>query len=177
MDITIAVNRTKTENEIIEIFTWQPVHRFANDPSRQFYHLIRNKIVELSMHKEGFILTDIEDWTNKIIYKYKLSNERPSQLMDCAVVKYFPALGKKSCQKCTYYKIYRGKEYCITKGIKLNKNSSYRCLYWVERIEGRNVHHGKRPKRNDKVNERIQNRDSRRGNTNPNRRSYYVSIL
>lgn len=155
MDFTLSVTRKldKATNNIIEVFTWDPKHKFVNDSKRKIYHLIRNEINKLSIHKKGFKLIDIKYLEEKIIYVYEY-NSIIVDLCEQKKIKYIPTLGTKYCKKCLNYKIYKGIGYCVMKGIKVKKKSYYKCNYWTELGDNR-VYKQRRPKGDGAVNERV----------------------
>ena len=153
MIITISVHRLKYNNKIAEVFTWTPKSRLALDPHRKFYHILRDSITTMAIHKEGFFLLSIRYEKEKVIYFYKDTELQPSKIMDYMVIEYFPVLGEKSCYKCMEYRIFKTNAYCVLKGIKVYKNSSYQCLYWLEKPKVKYVHQQNRPRRYDAPNQ------------------------
>lgn len=149
MKITLTVTRARYEDKIMEYFTWNPRVSFVNDPKRQIYHIIRNEINKLSIHKNGYTLIDIHYFKDQIIYIYKDSTTVPQKLIEQRIIEYFPILGKKTCSNCLNIRRYHKALFCFLKGIQLEKNSGYKCLYWMENGE-KNVHFKRRPETNDK---------------------------
>ena len=130
MKIKITATRTKIDNEIHERFTIDPNSKFFKDNKRAIYYKIINERNRMSLHKKGFILDRLfyyEDFS-LYIYNYDATKEVPL-LTEEKTINYYPVMGKKTCKKC------KNKIgcYCIMKGIKIEKYSFYRCLYWTEK--------------------------------------------
>jgi len=132
MIITVSVVRVAQNDKIYEIFTWQPFVRYTTDSHRMLYHLINRAICYLAIHKYGFKLIDITYEINKTVYVYEFTDKHVNAF-DKVVFNYFPLLGEKKCKNCFNYKKYKGKEYCGMKNKQINRNSHFKCLYWMER--------------------------------------------
>ena len=132
MEITVTVNRTKSENKIKEIFTWNPKTKYANDSSRRLYYLLRMTVAFMSYH--NFLkLLDIIYLDDSIIYEYEYKELKEVKIFENKVIEYNPILGNKDCKRCDKLKYWNGEFYCLNKGKPEKKLNG--CIFWYEGLK------------------------------------------
>lgn len=136
MIITLMINRQKIGNKIKETFSVYPEHSYCFSNKRAIFYKLWKARSMMSIHKD-YKLLSIEDENKQIIYTYEFNNSaKVPKLSESIKINYSPVLGKKYCSKCTNRKLYKGENYCIIKGKKINpKKAYYKCLFWNE-LEG-----------------------------------------
>lgn len=130
MEIKLIITRTKQNNDIFELFSVQPEIKFCFDSQRKIYHLLREERNKRSIHNNGYLLKNIKYFDKNILYVFDFDlGKKVPLLYEEIIINYNPVMGKKKCNKC----LYNNKEWCLLKGYKINKNSYYKCLYWMEK--------------------------------------------
>lgn len=130
MKVALNITRVKRENEIDEIFHYNPDHQFCYDDKREIHYRLWHKRNQLSIHKIGYKLIQITYLNKQIIYTFEFDNELPIPAMyESHTIDYNPVMGQKKCTKCKY----KVKNYCSVRGKEVNKHSYYKCTYWMEK--------------------------------------------
>lgn len=116
-----------------ESFTVYPEHSFLFDEYRDVYYKI-NYIVNfnnLLKYYERVSSTRMRNgWWN--VYKYDSKVEFREPMVATFSFEYIASGGKKTCDKCIFYKKFDSKKYCWHRGQKLKDNYWHKCLYWHE---------------------------------------------
>jgi len=131
MVITLNILRMKKDNEIHELFTVTPEINYCFDNKRSIFYKLWKIRNENSIHKLGYKIKDIQYFDKIIYYIFEYNNMlQIPNITEIHKINYNPVVGKKLCSKCIYLK---KNTYCSMKGIKVNKHSYYKCLYWMEK--------------------------------------------
>lgn len=157
MIITLNINRIKNNNIITEIFSWVPANNhIIKSNNRQIFFIIRKHINDNAIHKYNYKLIDINYFNDKIIYTYQYKNNKYIPELNKQIkINYLPVLGTKKCSNCNHRIIYKGKYFCLQRGIKLTKEW-YKCMEWFEiNLENKNVYRREPTRRYDKNNARV----------------------
>jgi len=138
MTIKLSITRILQQDKIVELFTWEPKHRFCIDTKRQLYHKLNKTINDMSIHQYGYKMEDINYYKDKIVYIFQYNDKQKYiPINECKTINYQPVLGKKTCKQCQHKRNYKKTSLCFLKG-KVQKNSWYKCRYWQEKEKDRN---------------------------------------
>jgi hypothetical protein len=130
MKINLMINRQKKDNEIWETFSVYPTISYCFDTKRSIYFTLWELRNKKAIHKLGYKLKEIKELNKNIIYIYEYTNIKEiPKLSENITIDYMPVTGKKKCNKCRFLK----NNFCLMKGIKINKKSYYKCFYWTEK--------------------------------------------
>lgn len=132
MRVAVSFNRIKQGNTITEVISWTPNHSYLRDASRLANHVIWIISTKKSIANKYKLLDQVYS-DNKIIntLEYNTIYDDKPKLSELFYFDYFPTLDKKKCTTCTHYRK-TTKQYCVLRGLVLNKDYWHKCLYWEE---------------------------------------------
>ncbi len=161
MKITITATRIKKQQNIQEIFTWNPITRFAIDNTRGLPVKLRIQIAKMSLHNKitDIKLIDINYFDNSIMYLYNIIDTDffNIPIIETCMIDYNPTLRNKDCKNCQHLKFWNNQFVCYLRMFPTDKLEG--CLDWFEtetnnliEIRKRHVYNRKTARRNGMFN-------------------------
>lgn len=129
MKIKIEKTIIKREDEIQELFTYQPQNRYMERRQGNINYVIFYLINRLSISPHYRLLTVSDTiFTHERIFQYEDNKPIPIRYLNFEF-QYAPFTGKRYCRKCTHYK----KHYCDFKEQKLEYDYYPNCFGYFEK--------------------------------------------